>query len=286
MRVYDQSFPCRIPHHSACQLADFLLGLLTATARVGDELTKGDKGGFETAFNSAVFLRSDIFERVLAAAREPDKLAYTRLRWEDPELLLRIVEERYVVSHGTGSDPSVMWRKYFCPKVRDIPTREYLVERILKRPRDIVYLVKAVVSFAVNRKHDRVEERDILDGEKQYSQYALDSILVENGITVPQLESVLFEFVGAQAVLTEETVKELVAKADIPREKLDAVVEHLVKLSFLGVETSNQVFAYSDEPRELRKNNVLSDRYLEQHKLGRRYEINQPFRSYLEILEG
>ena len=72
-----------------------------------------------------------------------------------------------------------MWRRYFCPQVKGIPTREYLTSRILKRPRDIVYFVKAVVSFAVNRKHDRVEEKNVIDGEKQYSQYALDSILVE-----------------------------------------------------------------------------------------------------------
>jgi len=148
-----------------------------------------------------------------------------------------------------------------------------------------LYLVKAAVSFAVNRKHDRVEERDILDGEKQYSQYALDSILVENGITIPQLESVLFEFVGVRAVLTEESVKELVAKADIPAEKVDAVVEHLVKLSFMGVEISDQVFAYSDEPRELRKNRVLSERFLAEVQKKRQYEINKPFRSYLEVFE-
>ena len=67
-----------------------------------------------------------------------------------------------------------------------------------------MYFVKAVVSFAVNRKHDRVEEKDVFDGEKQYSQYALDSILAENGITVPQLESVLFEFVGTPSNFKEE----------------------------------------------------------------------------------
>ncbi|MGZ5120963.1 MAG: methyltransferase, partial [Burkholderiales bacterium] len=48
--------------------------------------------------NSAVFLRSDIFNRLVAVAREPDKLSFTRLKWDDPEFLLRVVEERYVAS--------------------------------------------------------------------------------------------------------------------------------------------------------------------------------------------
>jgi hypothetical protein len=149
-----------------------------------------------------------------------------------------------------------------------------------------VYFVKAVVSFAVKRKHDRVEEKDVFDGEKQYSQYALDSILAENGITVPQLESVLFEFVGTPAILMKSHVMRLISHADIPTEQVDGVVDHLVRLSFLGVEVSDHVFAYSDEPRELRKNIVLSDRFIYGNEEKRRYEINPPFRSYLEIVEG
>ena len=266
------------------QLSEFLLGLLTATNRIGEELNQGNVEKNQMKFKSAIFLRSDIFERVAEVAREPDKLAYIRIKWEDPELLLRVIEERYIASHGINSDTAAMWRKYFCPQVKGIPTREYLTVRILKRPRDIIFFLKAAVSFAVNRKHDRVEERDILDGEKQYSQYALDSILVENSITIPQLESVLFEFAGSPAILTEEAVNSIVAR-NIPFEKIADVVRHLEKLSFLGVEVSAGIFVWSDESRELKKNKVLSDRFLVEHDGQRRYEVNPPFRAYLEIAE-
>jgi hypothetical protein len=110
--------------------------------------------------------------------------------------------------------------------------------------------------------------------------------LVENGITIPQLESGLFEFVGCRAISPEEEVRRIVSKADVPTEKVDEVVDHLVKLSFLGVEVSERIFAYSDEPRELKKNRVLSDHFLEQNGGDRQYEINPPFRSYLEIIES
>ncbi len=267
------------------QLSDFLLGLLTATSRVAVELNEGERTGRDAKFNGVIFLRSDIFERVISAAREPDKLPYVRLRWDDPELLIRVIEERYIASHGPDSDPAAMWHRYFCPNVKGIPTREYLLSRILKRPRDVIFLVKAVVSFAVNRKHDRVEERDVLDGEKQYSQYALDSILVENGITIPQLEAVLFEFVGGPPVLKEQDVVDLIVRASIPRSKVLEVIAHLVKLSFLGIQIAEGEFGYSDEPRELKKLLVLGERFLQQRPGERRYQINPPFRSYLEIAE-
>lgn len=240
------------------QLAEFLLGLLGAANRVGEEFRRTTKQRRSVRFNSAVFLRSDIFNRVVGVAREPDKLSFTRLKWDDPELLLRVVEERFIVSHGAAKDAAEMWRRYFGTQVRGVPMREYLVSRILPRPRDIVFFVKAAVSFAVNRKHDRVEERDILDGEKQYSQYALDSILVENGISIPELEAVLLEFVASAAVINESDARKSVSHAGIHAEKVDSVIAHLVNLTFLGLEVSRCRFVYSDDPKEVKKNRALA----------------------------
>ena len=267
-------------------LAQFISGLITATSRVGEELRYGERNKNATRFNSAIFLRSDIFERILVSAEEPDKISHTRLSWNDPELLLRIIEERYVSSHGPKSYPADMWHKYFIPTVKNVPTREYLISRILPRPRDIVYFVKAAVSFAVNRRHDRVEEKDILDGEEQYSQYAWDSILVENSSIIPSLENVLLEFVGGKAVLTESTLRQLVTSAGIGIDQADPVIDQLINLTFLGVETACGKFAYADERKELQKNRVLAGKFAAQNLYERRYEVNAPFRSYLGIDEA
>ena len=265
------------------QLADFLLGLLIATSRVGEELSRTGKEKMPVTFSSAIFLRADIFEKVQATAREPDKLSFTRLRWDDNELLLRIIEDRYIASHGPDSDPANMWHKYFCPQIQGVPTREYLVNQILKRPRDIVYLVKSAVSFAVNRKHDRVEEKDIVDAEVAYSLYALDSILVENGISIPQLQDVLDQFSGSPAILSHTLASQTVSRANIPIEEVDNAIEHLVRLSFLGVEIAPDSFVFSDESRELRRNLVLAQRYSEKTRIDRRYLIHRAFRAFLKV---
>ena len=267
------------------QLAEFISGLLVAASRLGDQLNKGERNRPSVKINSAIFLRSDIFDQVLDVTTEPDKLSYTRIKWDDPEMLIRVIEERYISSHGPDSNPAVMWRKYFCPEVKGVPTRAYLTSRILQRPRDIVYLVKAAVANAVNRKRDRVEEKDILDGEKEYSQYALDSILVENVSTVPQLEQLLFEFVGSKTVVDLPIIHANMVRAGIAIERSDEIVNHLVRLSFFGLEIDEDRFAFAEESRELRKNHVLSNRFYETHELPRRYEINKPFRAYLEVME-
>jgi hypothetical protein len=266
-------------------LTQFLLGLITATERIGEELKHGERSKNATKFNSAIFLRSDIFNRIMEAADEPDKISHTRLNWNDSELLLRIIEERYVASHGPQSDPAEMWHKYFCSEVKNLPTRDYLVSRILPRPRDIVYIVKASVSFAVNRKHDRVEQKDIIDGEMQYSQYAWDSVLVENSSFIPKLQEVLLEFIGGPTVVTESMVWKHISSVGIDAEKVDDIVSHLIGLTFLGLETSKGKFAYADEQKALQKNVVLASRFAKSNGKERRYEVNAPFRRYLELIE-
>lgn len=266
-------------------LTQFISGLITAASRVGEELKHGERNKHSTRFNSAIFLRSDIFEKIIGAADEPDKISHTRLSWDDSELLLRVIEERYVSSHGPNSSAADMWHKYFVPCVNNMPTRDYLISRILPRARDIVYFVKAAVSFAVNRKHDRVEERDILDGEMQYSQYAWDSILVENSSSVPLLENVLLEFVGGKTVVNESNVLRCMLVAGINPAEVSFVLEQLISLTFLGVEIGCGKFAYSDERKELQKNRVLAAKFTAQNLYERRYEVNAPFRAYLAIDE-
>lgn len=175
-----------LPH-----LTDLLLGLLGVAHRIPLEFAKTDKWRQAVRMSLTVFLRSDIFASIMEAAREPDKISYSRLIWDDPEMLLRVVEERFKASHPKIANSGQLWSRYFCPTVRGSPTRLYLCKRILPRPRDIVFLCNAAVALAVNRGHARIEETDIIDAEKQYSQYAFEMIQVENGITVPELEAVL-----------------------------------------------------------------------------------------------
>ncbi|MGC2111432.1 MAG: hypothetical protein WA655_18095, partial [Candidatus Korobacteraceae bacterium] len=219
---------------------------------------------------------------VMNKAREPDKILYTRLRWEDPELLFRVIEERYEVSHDK-SPGSEMWGKYFCESVGGVPVKDYVVSKILPRPRDIVYLVKAAVSNAVNRRHSKVEEEDIRDAEPSYSQYAIKSILVENGISMPELESVIYEFVGGTAILSEEEVLRNIRQGLKDSAKETYALQHLIGLTFLGLEVRPGDFLFAEDPDEFRKNSVLASKLRNQRQGLQRFKVNPAFHAYLEV---
>ena len=121
-----------------------------------------------------IFLRSDIFSHVLKSARERDKISFSRLMWNDAEVLLRIIEERIIYFSEEEITPSDVWDRFFCKDIKSVPIKKYLVENIIPRPRDIIYLIRTAVEIAVNRRHSNVIDVDLIEAQKRYSQYALD----------------------------------------------------------------------------------------------------------------
>lgn len=266
------------------QMAEFLQALFSAGNQLITDFARKDSRRKAVNCTAAIFLRTDIFQRISEIAREPDKLAVTRLIWNDPETLSRVVESRYEATH-TGSDGDHdVWSRYFSASIKGRPAKNYILSRTLPRPRDVVYLVKTAIAFAVNRGHPRVEEDDVIAAEYEYSKYAKTSVMVENGITLPQLEKVLYEFMGAQTTLTLAQASEILLRAGIPQTQTAKVIDHLVGLSFLGLEVGRGQFVYAEDLSELKKYTVLSDKLAEEQR-SRRYMIHPAFRAYLEVIE-
>lgn len=264
-------------------LTEFLLGLLRVSRDIRQDFTKQDHWREPVTMTLTIFMRSDIFSQLMKIAREPDKISYSKLLWDDSEMLLRVIDSRLEASRGGKEYANKIWSEMFCSTVQGIPVRKYLVDHVLPRPRDIVYFTSASIANAVNRAHIKVEERDIIDAEKQYSQFAFESIQVENGITVPELETILYEFVGQKAVLAEPEVKALIKRVGIDDQKNEDVIHHLCSLSFLGVETSHGTFEYSSEDEEAIKNEMIAKKRAAASNGIMMYKINPPFHAFLEI---
>ena len=159
----------------------------------------------------------------------------------------------------------------------------FILSKILSRPRDLVFLVKSAVAIAINRGHVKVQDVDIVEAQKQYSQYALDSILVEDDVAIPALEQVLYEFVGSKPVLTQEEVNDTILKAGIPYSQVAQVVEHLCALAFLGVETGINEYRFAEDFQDYQKVLVLKKKRFAATEGKLRYKVNVPFWAFLEI---
>jgi Cdc6-like AAA superfamily ATPase len=266
-------------------LSNIILGLLSVARDIRDTCRKSffSSKGFD--FSMILFLRSDIFYFIVGQARERDKIPYSLLRWDNPDFLLRVIEERFSFLHDSLVTPDEIWSKYFCSTVNGKPVKNYIVEHIIPRPRDIIYICKAAIDEAINAGHGVVEEADLLLGEKKYSHYIFDSLLVENGIRVQKLESILYEFTGANSVLLYSELVDILNKANIESKDIDYVIDILVGLSFLGLEIKDDEFAFLYYEVDKNKYDVLANKLIESRSAckEKRYAINKPFHAYLEI---
>ncbi len=263
-------------------LSDFLFGLLRVAKTIPREFARTNHWRKPVNVSITIFLRNDIFGRIMKSAREPDKIQYDRLAWEDHEILMRVVDERLAVNREKIS-PDSLWEEVFCPMVGSESSREYIIRTILPRPRDLVFFTKAALSTAVNRGHSRIEEDDIYEAEKQYSQFIFEVVQVENGISLPELEYMMFEFVGGKEILSREEVFRTISKSDIEKDRQEYALRHLIALSFLGVEVRLNEFRYCSNIDEIQKLERLSARFASDSVIAPRYQIHKAFRSYLEV---
>ena len=262
------------------ELSQFLLGLLSVSNRINEEL---HPKSIKSSFSLIIFLRSDIFLYIYKSARERDKIKYHTLVWNDKELLLCVIEKRFAFTIGDKNSNNI-WINYFPAEIDGVEIRDYIIKNILPRPRDIIFLLYNAIKNAKVRNHQRIEENDVIDAMKRYSQYAFDSLIVENGISIEEFERILYEFAGVNKILTYSEVITLLKNANIEIGNCDYIITLLCDRSFLGRRVGKDKFRYQynyleeDIIKALEKKVIDEDRQI-------LYEINKPFRRYLEILD-
>jgi hypothetical protein len=271
------------PGKNILYLSDFLLGLLSVTNRIADDFTYGPTKRKKTHFSIVIFLRMDIFSYIYKQARERDKLKYSILTWDDMELLLLLIEERFRISTKINNS-SIIWDRYFPDIVEKMPINEYFIQNILPRPRDIIFFVKYALSNAITRKHNKIQENDILDAQQRYSQYAVDSLIVENGVSIDDFEKILYEFVGCARVISREDIKEAVERSGVKNIEIDSFIQTLCERCFLGRRIADNKYRYQTNFLDNEKIEILASHYIDNETDKIEYfEINRPFRKFLEI---
>jgi hypothetical protein len=231
-----------------------------------------------------LFLRSDIYVEVVAFAKERDKLPVRFISWDDPSLLLRIVGERFARSGALINRPDEVWDRYFCPVVRGVPSRDFLVTATLPRPRDMIYFVRSSLDHAVNSGNTKIEESDLIAATQQYSRYALDSLLVEGSTKIDKLEDILYEFAGCQETIGADAINRAVLASGSSTEA-EAVTDTLINLSFLGIEVQAGRFEFLSNDSERTKFRSMAKHVTDGNpQQTPRYRISRPFHPYLEIV--
>lgn len=199
------------------------------------------KSDFEIEVSLLVFLRRNIFEYILNRfAREPDKLITESLEliWDDGEMLLRVLEERFkkVITRWGGTGPNQeVWSTFFCHEVEGVPIKIWLYQHIMPRPRDLIHFVQKAIEWAINRGHTEIQEVDLLAAQKSYSAFALEQIIAEYKAEEPWIVETLRMFTGALCHITYDDLEALLYQTITSEIEITRAVIFLVSVGFLGV---------------------------------------------------
>jgi hypothetical protein len=262
------------------QQARVILGLLSAVGRLEKDFRRDDAWRDSVNVTLAVFLRADIFDEVRKLAREPDKILTLQVEWDDSELLARVIEDRYIAQHE-GATPDELWTEFFASHVGNRTTREFLLWRSLPRPRDLVYLCNACVLNAINRRHQRIEEQDVLAAQEDYSRFAFDALRVE-GSSTDELDEVLVSFAGVESSLTLDEVLGLIRGAGVAVDD-EGVLSRLLRANFLGIEVGPDTFEYPSSDQQEKVARARATRFASQRSVPVGLTVHPAFRPYLGI---
>jgi hypothetical protein len=158
------------------------------------------------------------------------------LAWDDRQLFKDIVARRIMSSTDLEGTFEEMWGQIADPAVGIEDSFEYMIDRTLMRPRDILLFVQRAQQVALNRSHNRILGADIEQAEVGYSEESLLLLSYEMEDTHPEIADALFAFHGSTTMLTQAEVHAILTNGNGDSSETQAIIELLLWFGFLGVQ--------------------------------------------------
>ncbi len=256
-------------------------GLIDASRKISRILDKT-----KIRFNSIVFLRNDVYELLVQETADKGKDKLVLLDWFDEDLLRELVRLRIISNPIVSEDIcakydyidfKLAWSLVFVPHYKGEETSKLLIDMSLMRPRFLLNLINHCRGFAVNLNHEKILEEDIEKGIALYSDDLLKDISYELRDVAPELDDILYQFLGTSNILDISSIKQLISSyVEMP---FDKILNLLLWYGFLGVEVNNEIKYIYDFRYNLKIMKTVVD------KLGNNamFTINNGFRKSLMI---
>jgi hypothetical protein len=153
------------PHGLTTNDVMILRGLIDAARKIQRELQAERHD-----FHCIVFVRNDVYQILLDASADYGKESRAVLDWTDPDLLREMLRRR-LIRNSLPEETTFarVWSQICISHYHGEETSQYLIERSLMRPRNLIKLLAHCRGFAVGMERTRIEEVDLEKGLRAYS---------------------------------------------------------------------------------------------------------------------
>ena len=178
---------------STRQSIEILLGLMDEAVQL--------QRYFEDHLKVVMFLREDIFDVLAQHDEDYPKRSFWRMEWTAPNLKHLVATRLAIGTDTQDEDDETIWSAVFPDTIQGLNSSDYILSRVLPRPRDVLGFCQAAIDQAQLNGHPSVSAQDVLDGEIRFANSFGKLLAAEFRGLYPSLEDVLFEFAGVPAVM-------------------------------------------------------------------------------------
>lgn len=217
-----------------------LRSLIDAARKIQREV---QKDGHD--FHCVVFVRNDVYQLLVESSADYGKESRATLDWTDADLLRELVRRR-LIQNGLPSDTPFerVWSQICISHYKGEETSQYLIDRSLMRPRNLLKMLAHCRGFAVNLGRERIEQTDIEKGLKAYSLDLITEADQELTDIIGSDTALLYHFIGEGDEFDRPRLTAILKGAEIPEDRIESVIEFLLYYGFLGIKVSGENARY------------------------------------------
>lgn len=204
-----------------------------------------------------LFLRSDIYD--ILKFNDADKLRdlEERITWSAEDLKQLIVTRGKISSGSSVTDVDSLWKLFFDEEVNGDNSFSYILNRTLKRPRELIQFCNLSLTLAQNKGQNKITKSVILEAEGQYSNWKLNDLASEFLVQYPFLRDLLALFQGFQPDFKRDEFNERYEAAQKRLSKqypelyslsTNSMLQVLFRIGFLGAKIDRNSIYFYDDP--------------------------------------
>jgi hypothetical protein len=164
-----------------------------------------------------VFLRSDMYDCVTRQFQHIDKYRQFQehIYWGRKEIMDLVAQRiRVNLKVRKPANAAEVWGMVFDEKTDSTKVPQYIIDRSLLRPREVLQFCRLAAEKADQRGHLKVTFEDISDSEREYSRWKIDDLSNEFLFAYPGLkDKILQRFFGGLVRFAPHQLKEVLEEA-------------------------------------------------------------------------
>jgi hypothetical protein len=193
-------------------------------------------------FHCVIFLRNDVYQLLMQETPDFGKEIRTSLDWTDPDLLRDLLRARLLANPRIPADIPFdrVWSEICVPLIDGTESAQFLIDRSLMRPRNLLKEIIHCRGSAINLRHDKILEEDIRKGLAVYSTDLLIEIDQELTQIHPRAAGLIYVFANERPECSRDDLEVLMDIKKIDAASVDSILTFLLYYGFLGIKVGQE----------------------------------------------